>query len=134
VPRAPPRPLALFAGPGPGVAPAVAAAAVAQSEPTRVRLELQAGGASPPDGGLVASLLCDDGGWRVLADGVPAAAGSAGAFVTAAVPAGARRVELVHRPPGFLAGLLAAALACATGLVWCWPSAGGPQRRPHDVR
>ena len=62
--------------------------------------------------------LCQDGGWRALADSRPIAAAEPGQpFVTGALPPGARSLDLLHRPPGFLAGCLAAACGAAALLL-----------------
>jgi hypothetical protein len=93
---------------------------------------------------LLASSIYQDGGWSLLLDGRPFPAGTAnGPFLAAWLPAGERRVELVYRAPGFLAGLGLAAVALAGIVVWLLgpypyqteisssPSAGGPApRRP----
>jgi hypothetical protein len=92
--------------------------------------------ASAGDGGLrVLAAVCQDGGWRSLADGRPlpaeAASDAGEPWVGVAVPAGARRLEIVYRAPGFLAGMSGAAVALAVALV-AWapaPSARGATPR-----
>jgi hypothetical protein len=65
-----------------------------------------------PEPRLLASSVYQDGGWRVLADGRPREPLLAnGPFVAAWLPAGARRVDLLYRPAGFLAACALAALA-----------------------
>lgn len=62
--------------------------------------------------------ICQDGGWRVLADGRPIqATAPSSPFVAATPSAGARSVHVLHRPPGFLAGCLAAACGVAALLL-----------------
>lgn len=80
---------------------------VALPEPERVVAR-----AHLPEPRLLASSVYQDGGWRVLADGrrrQPLLAN--GPFVAAWLPAGARRVDLLYRPAGFLAACALAALA-----------------------
>ncbi|HSL83607.1 MAG TPA: hypothetical protein VLF66_12605 [Thermoanaerobaculia bacterium] len=80
-------------------------------------------------GGRFVTGLFGGPGWRVLADGrtVPP---EPGPFLAAALPAGARRVDLLYRPAPFLAGLLAAALGLAAGAAWLArpPSLTGARR------
>ena len=67
---------------------------------------------------FLASSVYQDGGWRVLADARPREPRLAnGPFVAAWLPAGARRVDLLYRPAGFLAACALAALAL--GAVAC---------------
>lgn len=71
---------------------------------------------------LLASSVYQDGGWRLLVDRgsgpapVPTLL-SNGAFVGAWLEEGDARLELLYRPPGFLAGCLLAALASAALLA-----------------
>jgi hypothetical protein len=75
---------------------------------------------------LLASSIHQDGGWTVLMDGEPRPRFTAnGPFVAAYLPPGEHQLDLVYRPPGFLAGLLAAALALAALAVVLPP----PKRR-----
>ena len=53
--------------------------------------------------------LHQDGGWRLLADGRRVAV-ERQPFVAAPLAAGQHSLDLVYRPPGFLAGLVLAAL------------------------
>jgi hypothetical protein len=63
---------------------------------------------------LLLSSLCQDGGWRLLADRRPVETSRPGqSFVAGPVPRGTRTLDLVHRPPRFLAGCLAAAFGAA---------------------
>ncbi len=67
--------------------------------------------------GLLTS-ICQDGGWRVLADGRPIASSEPGLpFVASTLPHGVRALELLHRPPRFLVGCLAAACGIAALLL-----------------
>lgn len=77
---------------------------------------------------LLASSVYQDGGWHVLLDGRPRQTVIAnGPFVAAWLPAEGRRLELIYRPPGFVLGLLLAALACTAAAVWLVPR---PSRLP----
>jgi hypothetical protein len=68
---------------------------------------------------LLATSVAQDGGWSVLADGVPVTTTRAnGPFLAAWLPAATRRLELLYRPVGLLAGSLSAALAAAAALAW----------------
>lgn len=63
---------------------------------------------------LLATSIFQDGGWRLLLDGEPRRTFlTNGPFIAAALPPGEHRLDLVHRPPGFLLGLLLAALGLA---------------------
>jgi hypothetical protein len=64
----------------------------------------------------LASSLYQDGGWRLLVGGRsrPAATGP-GSFLTARLPAGSWRVDLLYRPLSFLWGCAFAALGLAVG-------------------
>lgn len=67
---------------------------------------------------LLATSVYQDGGWRLLVNGQPQESTLANAlFVAAWLPAGEHRVDLVYRPPGFLLGMLLAALAVAGAVV-----------------
>jgi hypothetical protein len=75
-----------------------------------------------PDGGggRLATGLYAAPGWRLLADGRPVALAPAPGgepLVAAELPAGARRLDLLYRPAGFVAGCLAAALGLALGVA-----------------
>jgi hypothetical protein len=72
------------------------------------------------------SSVYQDGGWLLLVDGQPrpAAAGE-GSFLTAPLPAGERRIDLLYRPRAFLWGCLLAALGLAAGAAAWVP-------RPRD--
>ncbi len=77
----------------------------------------------------LASTRYQDGGWRPIVDGsVQPTAHARGPFAAARIEGiggdgrAVRRVELVYRPAGFLAGCLAAALALAAAAArWCPP-------------
>jgi hypothetical protein len=81
----------------------------------------------------LAGSLYQDGGWRLLLDGRRAPAPPPRQLLDAplAGPAGERRVDLLYRPRGFVAGMIAAALACAAAIA-CWAPGppGSPARRP----
>jgi hypothetical protein len=67
-----------------------------------------------PEERLLASGIYQDGGWRLLVDGRAAATVKTnGTLVGAWLPAGEHELELVYRPPGFVAGCLLAAAALA---------------------
>ncbi len=100
---------------GPAGAPAVELVAI---EPERLaaRVDLRAPG-------RLATSVYQDGGWLLLDGGRRIeTATAAGPFVAAEVAAGARRLELVYRPPWFVAGMGGAALALAAALArWLAP-------------
>jgi hypothetical protein len=83
---------------------------------------------------LLASSIYQDGGWRLLLDGRPFPTEVAdGPFISAWLPAGDHRVELLYRAPGFLTGLALAAVALAGVTLWFlgpWPSSPRPFSRP----
>jgi hypothetical protein len=77
---------------------------------------------SAAPGALLGGSLYQDGGWRLLIDGRRAAGPPARRLLEVPLPQGRRRLDLLYRPRGFLAGLLAAALACAAGIAaWAPP-------------
>ena len=84
---------------------------------------------------LLATSIYQDGGWRVLAGGErrPALLTN-GPLVGAWLPAGAYALELLYRPPGFLAGCLLAALGLAVGAAWWAAPAGRPAARRDGPR
>jgi hypothetical protein len=68
---------------------------------------------------LLATGIYQDGGWRLLAGGVPKPVRWVnGPLVGGWLPAGAHRLDLLYRPPAFLPGLLLAALAIAAAAAW----------------
>lgn len=77
---------------------------------------------------LLATSVYQDGGWRLLVDGqLQESTLANGLFVAAWLPAGEHRVDVLYRPPGFLFGMLLAALAAAGAVVgvvtppsWPW--------------
>jgi hypothetical protein len=97
------------------------------------------GGGSPPPGecrsgdpcaDLMILGLCNDGGARALVDGRPhPPTDAAEPFVALDLPRGARTVEVLQRPRGFLAGLLAAAVGMALALTLLAPP---PRRENHE--
>ncbi len=70
---------------------------------------------------LVTSVY-QDGGWRLLIDRRAAPAPAAGRLLSAPLPPGAHRLDLLYRPRGFVAGLLIAALAIAAGIALWVPA------------
>jgi hypothetical protein len=81
----------------------------------------------------LAGSLYQDGGWRLLLDGRRAPPPPPRQLLAAplAGPGGELRVDLLYRPRGFVAGMLAAALACAAAIA-CWAPGppGSAARRP----
>jgi hypothetical protein len=95
--------------------PGESSVAVAGVAAERIR-----GHASLVERRLLASSVYQDGGWHVLAGRVPVAGTLVnGAFAGAWLPPGVWDVDLIYRPPLFLAGCLLAALAVALGCA-CW--------------
>ncbi len=96
---------------------------------------------APPGGSAsrLATTLYQDGGWRPVVDGLPRRPERAlGPFAATSIDGRAaggravRRVELIYRPAGHLAGCLAAALALALGaLCWCPPPRPAIPRGPR---
>jgi hypothetical protein len=74
---------------------------------------------------LLAGSVYQEGGWRLLVDGTrrPTILAN-GPFVAAWLPAGEVSVDLLYRPPGFLAGMALAALGLAAGAVAWMPPPG----------
>lgn len=69
---------------------------------------------------LLSSSIYQDGGWRLLADGVRQTVTSDNRpFVAGWLPEGTGEVDLLYRPPGFLPGMALAALALTLAAV-CW--------------
>lgn len=128
--------------PAPWVAadPAASSLVLSALEPARIRATAQLA-----EGRLLASSVYQDGGWALLA-GSPGGRGlqklpttlANGPFVAAWLPAASAvpegnslqpvELELIYRPPGFLAGLLLAALALAAGIV-AWTPPPSASRR-----
>jgi len=68
---------------------------------------------------LVATSLVQDGGWRLLVDGVArATTRTNGAFVGAWIEPRAGSLALVYRPLGLVPGCLLAALALVFACAW----------------
>jgi hypothetical protein len=66
----------------------------------------------------LASVVYQDGGWRVLVDGeIRAPEREPGVFLSAGLPAGKSRVDALYRPAGFLWGCVIAALGLALGVA-----------------
>ena len=82
----------------------------------------------------LAGSLYQDGGWRLLFDGRRAPAPPPRRLLEAPLtgPGGELRVDLLYRPRGFVAGMLAAALACAAAIACLAPGPPGSKaaRRP----
>jgi hypothetical protein len=76
---------------------------------------------------LLASSIYQDGHWVLLVDGerTPMIVAN-GPFIAAWLPPGDWRLDLVYRPPAFVAGCLLAALALAAAAAWWVPP---PRRR-----
>jgi len=72
---------------------------------------------------LLASSVYQDGGWRLVVGGtrLPTTLAN-GPFVAAWLPEGEAALDLLYRPPGFVPGMLIAALALAVGAaLWVRP-------------
>jgi hypothetical protein len=66
----------------------------------------------------LASVVYQDGGWRVLVNGeARPPEREPGVFLSAELPAGKSRVEVLYRPAGFLWGCVIAALGLALGVA-----------------
>ena len=111
--------------------PAASTLTLVRLEPARLRAD-----ALVVERRLLASSIYQDGGWSLLAGRrrLPTTEAN-GPFLAAWLPpgayAGGSGLELVYRPPGFLAGLLLAALALAAGLAaWTPPPQCGRSGRP----
>ncbi len=112
--------------------PAASTLTLSALEPARIRATSRLA-----ERRLLASSVYQDGGWTVLVAGRPLPDTLAnGPFVAAWLPATSGRaaslpqpveLELVYRPPGFLAGLLLAALALTAGLA-AWTRTPAPRR------
>lgn len=76
---------------------------------------------------LLAGSVYQDGGWRLLVDAErrPTILAN-GPFVAAWLPAGDVSVDLLYRPPGFLLGMVLAALGLAAGVA-AWAPLPGRQ-------
>lgn len=70
------------------------------------------------EGERLATAIYAAPGWRVLADGVARAPAADEVLLRAPLPRGARRVALVYRPWGFVAGCLLAACGLALAMAW----------------
>lgn len=97
--------------------PEASALTVAEILPSRVRSR-----ALLVEPRLLASSIYQDGGWRLLVDGRPAATvRTNAAFVGAWLPAGEHRLDLLYRPGSFVLGCLLAGLALGIGIAWLTP-------------
>lgn len=83
---------------------------------------------------FLASGIYQDGGWRLLVDGERRSTTLAnGPLVAAWLPAGEHRIDWIYRPPGFLPGMLLAALAGAGFLVvTVQPPGSGPREERRE--
>lgn len=95
---------------------------IARVEPARVTASLFGTG-------QLGSSIYQDGGWRGLAEGRSLPTIRDGPFVAARLPAGVESVELVYRPPGFLLGMMLAALALVTSTATLCGIPNGRSRR-----
>lgn len=74
----------------------------------------------------LASVVYQDGGWRVLVNGeARPPEREPGVFLSAELPAGGSRVDALYRPVGFLWGCVLAALGLAVGVAFFLPRNGG---------
>lgn len=103
-------------GAGGGERPAKVAAGAAGD---RWRIELDPAGApaAEPSPERIETALYAAPGWRAVADGRRIGVGSDDALLTAELPAGSRRADLLYRPAPFVAGCLLAALGLALALA-----------------
>ena len=77
----------------------------------------------------LASVVYQDGGWRVLVNGAARPPErEPGVFLSAKLPAGESRVDVLYRPAGFLWGCVIAALGLALGVAVLAPAA---RPNPH---
>ncbi len=77
------------------------------------------------------SVLYQDGGWRLLANGMARPAEvDEGVFLAADLPAGVSRVDLLYRPAGFLWGWVIAAVGVAVAISRLRPTTPAPPPAP----
>ncbi|MFL6232973.1 MAG: hypothetical protein ACJ76N_07555 [Thermoanaerobaculia bacterium] len=77
------------------------------------------------------SVLYQDGGWRLLVNGEARPTEvDQGVFLTAGLPAGEIRVDLLYRPKGFLWGWVIAAVGMAAGVSALRPTTPTPPPPP----
>ena len=75
----------------------------------------------------LASVVYQDGGWRILVNGeVRPPEKEPGVFLSAELPAGESRVDVLYRPAGFLWGCVIAALGLALGVAALAPVPTAP--------
>jgi hypothetical protein len=75
----------------------------------------------------LASVVYQDGGWRVLVNGeAQPPEREPGVFLSAELPAGKSRVDALYRPAGFLWGCVIAALGLAAGVAVLTPAPTTP--------
>ncbi|HLX07929.1 MAG TPA: hypothetical protein VKY89_08715 [Thermoanaerobaculia bacterium] len=131
--------LAASAGAGAGGEPQPGRLAVTSFEDDEIaaRARIDGGGA------VLAGSLYQDGGWRLLVDGRQVPEPLPGRLLAAPLrlpgssdrprstpkaPHAELRLDLLYRPRGFLAGMVAAALACAGALAGWTPGPRGSRR------
>ena len=130
---------ALLAGDAPRAGAAAPGPAPSAASPALARVKLAAGelpGDPLERPGELRAAVCQDGGWRLLADGRPVRSpGDGEPLVHARLPTGSRDVALLYRPPRFLAGSAAgAAGACALLLLGTAPPGTAPPRGRGRLR
>jgi len=75
----------------------------------------------------LASVVYQDGGWRILVNGAARPPErEPGVFLSAGLPAGESRVDVLYRPAGFLWGCVIAALGLALGVAVLAPAPTAP--------
>ena len=129
----------------PGALPRLFLPATAEPRVARAPARLELGRLEParlsalahlPEPRLLASSVYQDGGWRLLVDGArrPTILAN-GPFVAARLAAGERRLDLVYRPPGFVAGAALLALGLAAGAaLWLPPPSSERAGRARRTR
>ncbi len=76
-------------------------------------------------------MVYQDGGWRVLVNGeVQPAEREPGVFLSAELPEGKSRVDVLYRPAGFLWGCVIAAVGLAVGVAFFLPMQSQLSCRP----
>jgi hypothetical protein len=73
-------------------------------------------------GQRLGSILYQDGGWRLLMNGRARPSEVDGALLSARLPAGRYRLDILYRPAGFLWGCALAALGLAAGAALLMPA------------
>ncbi len=131
----------LYLADGAGAEPRPGRLAVTSFEDAEIAARARIDGGGPV---LVGSLY-QDGGWRLLVDGCQVAEPLQGRLLAAPLrlpgssdrprsppnaPHAELRLDLLYRPRAFLAGMVAAALACAAALAGWTPGAAGKPESP----